>query len=64
MEPLAKPLRRDLETDVVKARDLADAAARAALTHLCVDEPSAPGYLTAGAGPQRQRSWRRVAVAR
>lgn len=32
MEPLAKPLRRQLEDAVVKARDVAEEAARAALS--------------------------------
>ena len=34
METLAKPLRKQLEDAVVKARDTAEEAARAALTHL------------------------------
>ena len=46
MEPLAKPLRRQLEDAVVKARDLAEEAARAALSHLGVGDADAPAHLT------------------
>ena len=46
MEPLAKPLRRQLEDAVVKARDVAEEAARAALSHLGVGDADAPQHLT------------------
>ncbi|NCA89506.1 MAG: hypothetical protein EOM92_11520 [Gammaproteobacteria bacterium] len=46
MEPLAKPLRRQLEDAVVKARDLAEEAARAALSHLGVGDADAPAHLS------------------
>ncbi|MCO5763729.1 MAG: BREX-1 system adenine-specific DNA-methyltransferase PglX, partial [Chromatiaceae bacterium] len=46
MEPLAKPLRRQLEDAVVKARDVAEEAARAALSHLGVGDADAPAHLT------------------
>jgi REP element-mobilizing transposase RayT len=45
MEPLAKPLRKQLEDAVIKARDVAEKAARAALMHLGVGEAEAPKHL-------------------
>ncbi|QDZ26591.1 Eco57I restriction-modification methylase domain-containing protein [Noviherbaspirillum sp. UKPF54] len=45
-QPLPKPLRTQLENTVKAARDIAETAARAALTQLAVAEPKAPDYLT------------------
>ena len=45
-QPLAKPLRSQLEATVKSARDVAEKGARAALSQLAVGEASAPGYLT------------------
>jgi hypothetical protein len=45
MEPLAKHLRRQLETVVVTARDTAETAARAALMHLGLGEADPPRRL-------------------
>ena len=42
MQPLSKPLRRQLETAVVAARDTAETGARAALDYLGVGEAEAP----------------------
>ncbi|OYD52941.1 restriction endonuclease subunit M, partial [Thauera propionica] len=44
-EPLAKPLRTQLENTVKSARDIAETAARAALQQLAVGEGRAPDYL-------------------
>jgi hypothetical protein len=46
MESLAKPLRKQLEDAVVKARDAAEDAARAALMHLGVGDAEVPRHLT------------------
>ncbi|EIC19847.1 Eco57I restriction-modification methylase domain-containing protein [Thiorhodovibrio frisius] len=46
MDPLAKPLRKQLEDAVVAARDTAEAAARAALMHLGVGDADLPKHLT------------------
>ena len=46
METLAKPLRKQLEDAVVKARDEAENAARTALMHLAVGDAEAPKHLT------------------
>ena len=45
-QPLAKPLRSQLEATVKSARDLAEKGAHAALSQLAVGEASAPSYLT------------------
>lgn len=45
-QPLAKPLRSQLEATVKAARDIAEKGAHAALSQLAVGEASAPGYLT------------------
>lgn len=45
-QPLAKPLRSQLEATVKSARDVAEKGAHAALSQLAVAEASAPGYLT------------------
>lgn len=45
-QPLAKPLRSQLEATVKSARDVAEKGAHAALSQLAVGEASAPGYLT------------------
>ena len=55
MDPLAKPLRRQLEDAIVKARDLAEQAAQAALLHLGVGEASLPKHLTDGERALRRR---------
>ncbi len=44
-EPLAKPLRTQLENTVKAARDIAETAARAALLQLAVGEGRVPDYL-------------------
>ncbi len=44
-QPLAKPLRSQLEATVKAARDVAEKGAHAALSQLAVGEASAPGYL-------------------
>jgi hypothetical protein len=49
-QPLPKPLRTQLENTVKAARDVAESAARAALTQLAVADAKAPDYLTE---PQR-----------
>ncbi|MCG7872686.1 MAG: BREX-1 system adenine-specific DNA-methyltransferase PglX [Candidatus Thiodiazotropha lotti] len=54
MEYLAKPLRRKLESTVIEARDMAEAAARSVLEHLGVGETNAPEHLT-----EKQRALRR-----
>ncbi len=54
MKPLSKPLRTRLENTVKAARDVAETAARAALEHLGIGEPSAPAHLT-----EEQRELRR-----
>jgi hypothetical protein len=46
MESLAKPLRKQLEDAVVKARDAAEDAARVALMHLGVGDAEVPRHLT------------------
>ena len=46
METLSKPLRKQLEDAVVKARDEAESAARAALMHLGIGDSEAPKHLT------------------
>lgn len=53
MEPLAKPLRKQLEDVVVAARDKAEA--HAALMHLGVCETEVPGHLTDGERALRRR---------
>ena len=45
-QPLAKPLRSQLENTVKTARELAEKAAKAALTQLAVAESTPPDYLT------------------
>lgn len=45
-QPLAKPLRSQLETTVKSARDVAETAARAALAQLAVGDAKTPDYLT------------------
>ncbi|KNE27049.1 Eco57I restriction-modification methylase domain-containing protein [Achromobacter spanius] len=45
-QPLAKPLRTQLENTVKSARDVAEKGAQAALTQLAVGEAKAPDYLT------------------
>lgn len=45
-QPLAKPLRSQLEATVKSARDVAEKGAHAALSQLAVGEVSAPSYLT------------------
>jgi hypothetical protein len=45
-QPLAKPLRTQLENTVKAARDVAERGARAALSQLAVGEAKAPDYLT------------------
>ncbi|MFS4549103.1 Eco57I restriction-modification methylase domain-containing protein [Comamonas resistens] len=45
-QPLAKPLRTQLEATVKAAREVAEKGARAALTQLAVGEGRAPDYLT------------------
>lgn len=45
-QPLAKPLRSQLEATVKAARDVAEKGAHAALSQLAVGEASAPSYLT------------------
>ncbi len=45
-QPLAKPLRTQLENTVKAARELAEKGARAALGQLAVGEAKAPDYLT------------------
>ncbi|MGN8080796.1 Eco57I restriction-modification methylase domain-containing protein [Variovorax sp. 22077] len=45
-QPLAKPLRSQLEATVKSAREVAEKGAHAALSQLAVGEASAPGYLT------------------
>ena len=46
MDPLPKPLRKQLEDAVIKARDIAEDAACAALLHLGVGEASLLKHLT------------------
>ncbi|MBK1705247.1 N-6 DNA methylase [Halochromatium glycolicum] len=55
MDPLAKPLRRQLEEAVVDARDTAEEAARAALMHLGVGDADAPKHLTDAERALRRR---------
>ncbi|MBK5939643.1 Eco57I restriction-modification methylase domain-containing protein [Halochromatium roseum] len=55
MDPLAKPLRRQLEDAIVKARDLAEQAAQAALQHLGVGDAEAPPHLTDSERALRRR---------
>jgi hypothetical protein len=45
-QPLAKPLRAQLENTVKAARDVAEKGARAALSQLAVGEAKAPDYLS------------------
>ena len=45
-QPLAKPLRSQLENTVKSARDVAEKAALAALRQLAVSEAKAPDYLS------------------
>lgn len=45
-QPLAKPLRTQLENTVKSARDMAEKGASAALSQLAVGEAKAPDYLT------------------
>lgn len=46
METLAKPLRKQLEDAVVKARDAAENAAHGALMHLGIGDGEVPKHLT------------------
>ncbi len=55
MEYLAKLLRRKLESTAIKARDIAEQAARGALQHLGVGETDAPNHLTENQCAQRRR---------
>ncbi len=55
MHPLSKPLRSRLEATVKAARDIAETAARAALEHLGVGEPTAPIHLTEDQPELRRR---------
>ncbi|WP_200237836.1 hypothetical protein [Lamprobacter modestohalophilus] len=58
MDPLAKPLRPQLEDAIVKARDLAEQAAQAAqaaLQHLGVGDADAPPHLTDSERALRRR---------
>jgi len=54
-QPLAKPLRGQLEATVKAARDVAERAARAALTQLAVGEGKPPEYLDEDAKALRRR---------
>lgn len=54
-QPLAKPLRSQLEATVKAARDVAEKGAHAALSQLAVGEASAPGYLTEDLKALRRR---------
>lgn len=54
-EPLAKPLRTQLENTVKAARDIAETAARAALQQLAVGEGRAPDYLSDAQRALRRR---------
>ena len=53
-QPLSKPQRTQLENTVKAAREVAEKAARAALSQLAVGEARAPDYLT-----DEQKSLRR-----
>ena len=53
--PLAKPLRSQLESTVKAARDVAETAARAALAQLGVGEAKAPEHLTEDQRQLRRR---------
>lgn len=57
-QPLAKPLRSVLESTVKSARDVAEAAARAALDQLAVGDPRAPDYVARD--PQKAALRRRL----
>ena len=54
-QPLAKPLRTQLENTVKAARDVAENGARAALAQLAVAEAKAPDYLTDESKALRRR---------
>lgn len=54
-KPLAKNLRSQLENTVKAARDVAEKAAQAALTHLGVSESEAPSHLTEDQKALRRR---------
>ena len=54
-QPLAKPLRTQLENTVKVARDVAEKGACAALSQLAVGEGKAPDYLTDGLKALRRR---------
>ena len=54
-QPLAKPLRSQLENAVKAARDVAEKGARAALSQLAVGEAKAPDYLADGFKALRRR---------
>ena len=55
MQPLAKPLRSQLETTVKQARQLAESAARAALEELGVGEAAPPSHLNESQRDLRRR---------
>ena len=55
MQPLDRDLRRNLESTVKRARDLAEAAARGALEQLGVGEPKAFPYLSNAQRELRRR---------
>jgi hypothetical protein len=54
-QPLAKPLRSQLESTVKAARDVAEKAANAALAQLAVSEAKVPDYLTSEFKALRRR---------
>ena len=54
-QPLPKPLRSQLENTVKTARDVAERAARAALTQMAVAEAKMPDYLSDDAKVLRRR---------
>ena len=55
IQPLDKKLRKQLETTVIKARNVAETAARIALEHLCVGESKPGEHLTEEMRLQRNK---------
>ncbi|MCK4842192.1 MAG: hypothetical protein KAT04_09970 [Methylococcales bacterium] len=55
LQPLDKKLRKQLETSIIKARNVAETAARTALKRLCVSEIKPGGHLTDEMRQQRNK---------
>jgi hypothetical protein len=55
LQPLDKKLRKQLENTIIKARSVAEAAAKAALERLCVGDTKPGEHLTEDVRQQRNK---------